>query len=223
VFGPVLSSTSATWESATFRPPARAWLARVPQEDFCQITGLSYDNKYEREGGPGIAQILGILAGSEFPLDDRRHFVLSQLAFWLLAAIDGHAKNFSIFHRRGGRYNLTPLYDVISAWPVIGSGAHKLPLQKAKLAMALRGTTSHYRIKDIHARHFRTLADSLGDDAAWPAMCAMVEQVPTAIDRVEPRLPRDFAGPVWAAATAGLKRQSAAFLKGVRALNSSRT
>ncbi len=48
--------------------------------------------------------------------NDVRAFVLSQLAFWLLAAIDGHAKNFSLFRRRDG-YLLAPLYDVLSAWP----------------------------------------------------------------------------------------------------------
>lgn len=68
------------------------------------------------------------------PHEDVRTFVLTQLAFWLLAAIDGHAKNFSLFLRRDG-YTLTPLYDVLSAWPIIGHGPNMLPIQKAKLEM----------------------------------------------------------------------------------------
>jgi serine/threonine protein kinase HipA of HipAB toxin-antitoxin module len=31
--------------------------------------------------------------------------------------VDGHAKDFSIFLRRDG-YELTPFYDLLSAWPV---------------------------------------------------------------------------------------------------------
>lgn len=68
---------------------------------------------------------------------DRATFALAQLAFWLLAATEGHAKNFSIRHRRGGRFHLAPLYGVLSAWPIIGRGANQLPYQRAKLARAL--------------------------------------------------------------------------------------
>lgn len=58
------------------------------------------------------------------------------VAFWLLAATDGHAKNFSIFLLPGGRYRMTPLYDVISVWPVVGNAANQVPWRAAKLAMA---------------------------------------------------------------------------------------
>jgi HipA-like C-terminal domain len=63
-----------------------------------------------------------LLATSTAGLLDRRAFVKAQLAFWMLCATDGHAKNFSIFHRPQGAFQLTPLYDVLSAWPVIGHG-----------------------------------------------------------------------------------------------------
>jgi len=42
----------------------------------------------------------------------------------------------------GGAFEMTPLYDVLSAWPVIGSGAKQSPLQDAKLAMAVAGKES---------------------------------------------------------------------------------
>lgn len=44
----------------------------------------------------------------------------------MLAAIDGHAKNFSIHLPPEGRFRLTPLYDVISAWPIVGNKANHL-------------------------------------------------------------------------------------------------
>jgi serine/threonine-protein kinase HipA len=205
-------------KSARFKPPAGAWLARLPQEDFCQATGVTCDQKYEAHGGPGIADILQILARAERAREDRRIFALAQFAFWLLAAIDGHAKNFSIFHHRGGAYALTPLYDVISAWPVIGRGANRLALNKVKLAMALRGSgRPHYKLVEIQPRHFEALATALADPELWPAMTKLAEGVPGVIERVEAKLPDDFASSVWTSITTGLKRQAAAFLKAAMA------
>ena len=73
------------------------WILRLPQEDFCQATGQPPHKKYEADGGPRMADCLTVLAASENSEADRRTFVCAQLAFWLLAATDGHAKNFSIF------------------------------------------------------------------------------------------------------------------------------
>ncbi len=40
-------------------PQGRApWLARLPQEDFCQALGIPGERKYESDGGPGIRVIL---------------------------------------------------------------------------------------------------------------------------------------------------------------------
>ena len=205
---------TANPHSARFKPPPKAWLARLPQEDFCQVEGLSHELKYESSGGPGIPQVLRILSRAQRPAGDRRVFALAQLAFWMLAAIDGHAKNFSIFHYRGGSYGLTPLYDVISAWPVIGHGPNKLALKKVKLAMALRGSARpHYRLVEMHPRHFEEFAHSLGDPDAWPAMKRLAERVPTAIARAEKHIPADFAPEIWSSITAGLRGQASAFLK----------
>jgi serine/threonine-protein kinase HipA len=203
-------------KSARFKPPKGAWLARLPQEDLCQATGVSYEQKYETHGGPGISQILQVLARAENPRRDRLQFALAQLALWLLAAIDGHAKNFSIFHLRGGHYAMTPLYDVLSAWPVIGHGANKLALNKVKLAMALRGGgRPHYRLLEIQPRHFESLAASLGDPDVWPAMIRLAEDVPRAIEHVEAKLADDFPLSVWTGVTSGAKRQAAAFLEAI--------
>lgn len=200
--------------SSRFKLAPSAWLARLPQEDLCQAAGVSYEQKYESSGGPGIPQILQILSRAADPIADRRRFALTQLAFWMLAAIDGHAKNFSIFHHRGGRYGLTPLYDVLSAWPVIGHGTNKLPLKKVKLAMALRGgSRPHYRLAEIQPRHFESLANSFGDPDAWPAMKDLAERVPAAIERVQMKLPADLSPFVWSSITSGLKHQAVAFLR----------
>jgi serine/threonine-protein kinase HipA len=57
---------------------------------------------------------MDILFGSVQSQEDRRAFMKAQLIFWMFAAIDGHAKNYSIFQLPGGLYKLTPFYDAIS-------------------------------------------------------------------------------------------------------------
>ncbi len=82
-----------------------AWIARLPQEDFCQATGTPGDLKYESDGGPGIRAGLDLLGGGSNARADALHFAQVQLAFWIMAATDGHAKNFSIFLERGGGFS----------------------------------------------------------------------------------------------------------------------
>jgi len=131
-----------------------AWWLRLPQEDFCQATGTSPGLKYEADGGPGIQKIMDLLLGSEHAEKDRLLFLRSQILFWLLGAIDGHAKNFSIFHGAGGGYRLTPLYDILSAYPLMGRGRGKLPPQKIRMAMAVSGSRRHYEWSQIEPRHW---------------------------------------------------------------------
>jgi serine/threonine-protein kinase HipA len=142
------------------------WL-RLVQEDMCQATATPSYRKYEADGGPSILDISRILQVSVNREADLTTLFKAQLLFWMLAATDGHAKNFSIRILQGGRYQLTPLYDVVSAWPVIGTKANQIPLQKARLAMAVHSKSKHYRIKDIQRRHF----GHLGIAASFPREC----------------------------------------------------
>jgi serine/threonine-protein kinase HipA len=130
-------------------------LYRLPQEDICQALGVPPARKYEADNGPGILQILDLLNGSASPRQDRLTFLKTQIVFWLLAAIDGHAKNFSIFITPGG-FKLTPLYDVMSASPY-----PEFSKQKAKLAMA-PGDNRHYKVREIMPRHFYQTANKSG-------------------------------------------------------------
>jgi serine/threonine-protein kinase HipA len=197
------------------RRPMVNWIARLPQEDFCQVFGKAPTTKYEKDGGPGMADILKVLAHSETADADTRDFLKAQLAFWLLAATDGHAKNFSIFLLPGLAYRLTPLYDVLSAWPVIGHGANRLPLQKVGLAMALHAKNVHYRLNEMQPRHWRQLARQSGVEGAWVALWDMVEAADQAVDRVARQLPAGFPTHTAQTIFEGVRRQRGQFLQSV--------
>lgn len=112
----------------------RTVLLRLPQEDMCQTFGLPSSVKYESDGGPGIARIMAFLMGSSEALRDRYDFMKFQVFQWLIGATDGHAKNFSVFIQAGGSYRLTPFYDIISAFPVLGgAGIHISDLKQTSL------------------------------------------------------------------------------------------
>ena len=84
---------------------------------------------------------------------DLTTFFKAQVLFWMLRAIDGHAKNFSLFLNPGGCFQLTPLYDVLSAWPVIGRRSGQWPQQKLRMAMAWHGEKGRYtKPREITAR-----------------------------------------------------------------------
>jgi serine/threonine-protein kinase HipA len=188
------------------------WIARLPQEDLCQATGTPAEKKYENEGGPGIRACLGVLSAGSNAQQDQLTFALAQLAFWLLAATDGHAKNFSIFHERGGGYRMTPLYDVLSIWPIIGDGANQISFRRAKLAMALRSKNAHYALNEIRVRHWQALAAQTGVPDAFDRMVAMVLMAPEAMDRVGAELPAGFPKQIFSAIRRGVVAQAERFV-----------
>jgi serine/threonine-protein kinase HipA len=105
------------------------------------------------------------------------------------------------------------LYDVISAWPVIGTKARQLQPQKVRMAMAMRtGTRPHYKWDEIPPRHFKVLAEKLPDPNSWAAMLEMVRSMPKAIAAVSKRLPDDFKESVWTSITKGAAKKADEFL-----------
>lgn len=126
-------------------------LIRLPQEDCCQALSVPPTRKYQSEGGPGIVEICGLLQGSDEPLRDRANFLKATILFWLIGATDGHAKNFSIALMPGGRFTMTPLYDVLTVQPSLDAG--QLQIKDMKLAMRA-GKSRHYKASEIQGRHF---------------------------------------------------------------------
>lgn len=169
-------------------------LLRLVQEDFCQATGTSPLRKYEADGGPGLGALFTLLQQSVDAERDLRTLMASQLLFWMLRAPDGHAKNFSLHLLPGGRYRLAPLYDVMSAYPVMGDGPTQWSPRELKLAMALVGKNRHYEAEHIQRRHFNSTARRFGyGETAEPLIQAIVERTPSAIDEVQRALPAGFS------------------------------
>ena len=183
------------------------WIARLPQEDFCQATGKPPRQKYEADGGPGMSDVLRILATGSAAVSDSRTFIKAQILYWMLAAVDGHAKNFSVFHERGGTHRLTPLYDVVSAWPVIGNGRNEISWQKASLAMAVRSRNAHWKLKEILPRHWDAVARAAGLSAG-EIIAELISETPKAISAANAELPRGFQSRVSDAIFAGLRDQA---------------
>jgi serine/threonine-protein kinase HipA len=166
---------------------------RLPQEDFCQITCTPPSGKYESDGGPGIQTIMHILLGSQEAAKDREAFFTAQVLFWLLAAPDGHAKNYSVFIEGGGRFRLTPLYDIMSAYPVLGHGSGLIPPEKLRLAMAFTGKNRHYEWNKISPRHIKEIAHRCGFEAFIDTVIdRLVHTVPKATQEVARQIPGDF-------------------------------
>ena len=181
------------------------WWLRLPQEDLCQANGLPSVKKYENDGGPGILKTMDLLLGSSEAESDRRDFMKRQVIFWLLAAIDGHAKNFSIFLQPGGRFQLTPSYDVLSAHPMLGHGRGLLPPQKITMAMALEGKSRHYEWSRIKARHWLATAKMAGFAGMHGLLAAVIEDTPRVLGAVKQQLPRNFPAKIASAIFSGIK------------------
>ncbi len=166
-------------------------LLRIPQEDLCQALSIPPTLKYQREGGPGIEKILRLLAGSDTPIQDQCNFSKAQILFWLIGAPDGHAKNFSIFLEPGGRFRLTPLYDIMTVQPSLVK--NQIDRKQMKMAMFV-GDARHYHFDEITGRHFSQTAIKGGMPNKFikEIIENILEQADMALNTIGDILPENF-------------------------------
>lgn len=166
-------------------------LIRLPQEDVCQALGLPREKKFERDGGPGLTHVLELLGASDRPAEDRRAFLRAQILFWLLGATNGHGKNFSLSLLPGGRFRLTPLYDVVSMQPALHAG--QLSRDDMRLAMSI-GHDHETRIHQIAGPQFIESAKAAGVDVLMveELLAQITERVPSALETTMQDLPEGF-------------------------------
>jgi serine/threonine-protein kinase HipA len=181
-------------------------LLRLPQEDCCQALGIPLTRKYQSDGGPSMRDILGLLKGADDPQADQIAFFKSQILFWLIGAADGHAKNFSIFLKPGGRFSLTPFYDVLSAQPAADKG--QIAQNKFRLAMSA-GKNHHYRMSEVMGRHFVQTgkAAGLGASAMRDAIGELLDRAPDAVAEARTAMPEGFADFVHESVAVAIERR----------------
>lgn len=179
-------------------------LLRLPQEDMCQALSVPPTRKYQSDGGPGMREIIQLLKGSDTAEQDIATFMRACILFWMLGATDGHAKNFSITLGPGGRFRLTPLYDVLTAQPSLDAG--QIQQKKFKLAMSV-GKNRHYPVDTIMPRHFLQTAELAG--VGTPLMRTIFEDLAASAekqtDAVIDAVPRGFPDPLITSVQAAVK------------------
>lgn len=157
---------------------------RIHQEDFCQALGLVPAVKYEREGGPTVADCAALIRRHcSAPARDITAFLDALLFNFVIANHDAHSKNYSLLLDGPGAIRLAPLYDLISTAVFQGSDR--------KLAMRYGGEN---RPAYLRGRHLDRLAADLG---VKPALVrrraiAMRERTEAALEEARRSLPAEF-------------------------------
>ena len=124
-------------------------VTRLHQEDFCQALGFMPEQKYEAEGGPGLAECFRLVKDhSSQPLPDSQSLYRWIVFNYLIGNADAHAKNLSFIIEGSGKIKLAPFYDLISTliYPEISK----------KMAMKI-GKES--RFEWVYDRHWQRMAD----------------------------------------------------------------
>ena len=153
-------------------------IRRLHQEDICQALGRPSDRKYQSEGGPSVAEVVGLLRVCS-PMASRdlpalwRALVLN----WLIGNCDAHAKNFSLLYDTGEPM-LAPLYDLVST--TIYSALTR------RLAMNIDGAR---QIDEVTMLAWQTLAAELEFSSRFAPRTtnAMVDRVVDEADRLAVR------------------------------------
>jgi serine/threonine-protein kinase HipA len=155
-----------------------------------------------------MPEVLDMLKGSDNPETDQKLFLKAQIIFWLIGATDGHAKNFSLFLTPGGRFSMTPIYDVLSAQPNMDAG--QIRRNQMKLAMSV-GDKRHYVVEQIVPRHFQQtakrcgIAESMIDDILEEMLGAMPDAFERTIAAMPAEFPEEMAASIKTAALTRLR------------------
>ena len=119
---------------------------RLHQEDFCQALSIVPEKKYQREGGPSVADSLGLIAKTSYrPAADRLAFLRRVIVNVLIGNADAHGKNAALLYE-GDQARLAPAYDLLctAVYPTVSQN----------MAMKIGG---HYRADTLCLRHWHHL------------------------------------------------------------------
>ncbi len=161
-------------------------LARLVQYDLCQLAGTVSGRKYEKEGGPDLAQCAALIRRySTQPALDLRKFVDWILFNLFVGNNDSHAKNLSLYAAPGQGVLLTPFYDLMCTRLYPGLSPH--------FAFAIDGEFMPGRLTRAHVE---SLARQLGMQPTFFLRQAatlaikMPDALQQAVNEVSPSLSR---------------------------------
>lgn len=147
-------------------------ISRLHQEDTCQALGIPSFKKYEKEGGPTLSQVVGLIREHlTKPLRDVNRLLEWQIFNVLVGNSDGHGKNLSIL-RTGNELALAPFYDLVSTREYAGLDRN--------IAMSVGG---RFNADEIGRTQWEKLAAQIG--TSTQGLLRIVEEV---IDRVSSAL-----------------------------------
>jgi serine/threonine-protein kinase HipA len=146
-------------------------IERLHQEDLCQVLGFMPDQKYENEGGPGLAECCQILdMYSSQPILDKQAIVKWIIFNYFIGNADAHGKNLSLIREIDGSIRLAPFYDLIST--------RVYPEISKKMAMNIGKET---RFDWIMERHWRLMADQL--DLKFAYLKGLFKEIAETLER----------------------------------------
>jgi serine/threonine-protein kinase HipA len=160
------------------------FMQRVHQEDLCQALGIMPTEKYQEQGGPGIAEIVTLLRRvSANPDSDVDLFVQANAFNWFIGGTDAHAKNYSLLIGAGDEMRLAPLYDLSSQLPYPD-------LIEQRVAMKIG---DNYRISRIGVEDWRKLArkSDLDEGHVLTMITNMARELPDRINDCRTRAPAE--------------------------------
>ena len=161
-------------------------LGRLVQYDLCQLASTVSEQKYEKEGGPGLATCAQLIRRySTQPAVDLRNFV-GWIFFNLYAGnSDSHAKNLSMCNAPGNGVTLAPFYDLMCT--------RMYPGLSQEFAFSIGG---EFKPGSMTKEHLAALAKQLGMRPQFLVQQAaeLADRLPGALDaavgEIEPILTR---------------------------------
>ena len=126
-------------------------IRRLHQEDFCQVTGISGELKYESEGGPSFSACMAAMGEMGISLADRFAFIDRMIFNYLIGNADAHGKNSAVLYRGRYRKSLAPIYDVMCTCVY--------PNLSRVNAMSIGGTKA---FADVTRQSFSRMAEEVG-------------------------------------------------------------
>lgn len=165
MFGETPALVSTRWDRKISTVNGRPIVQRIHQEDFCQATAHSTQEKYQSDGGPSAQDIIQCMRNNNLSEIDIDQFYIALVVNFLIGGTDAHAKNYALLEPTGAKPSFAPLYDTAPMY------AYETQRKQRKLAMSIGG---EYNYERIELRHWQKLTEPFGSKD-FKFCCSMLQ------------------------------------------------